>query len=65
MRRRVRVRIGPHLRAALCFDDAVANTNFGRMLVKKGEKALAKRYLLKALSLAPDDEAARWLLTEL
>lgn len=46
-------------------DDSVANMNFGRMLSKKGEKALAQRYLLKALSLDPDYDAARRLLSEL
>jgi len=46
-------------------DDAVANMNFGRMLKKKGEKELAKRYLLKALSIDPQYHAARHLLLEL
>ncbi len=39
-------------------DDATANMNFGRMLMKAGEPAAAKVYLGRGLLLNPSDEQA-------
>ena len=46
-------------------DDQVANMNFGRMLMKKGEAAAAKVLLDRALLLDPDYVAAKALLAQL
>jgi Tfp pilus assembly protein PilF len=46
-------------------DDVVANTNFGRMLQKKGDIKLARTYLERALFLDPEYGAARSLLDQM
>jgi len=46
-------------------DDPVANMTFGRMLKKVGETELAKRYVLRALNVNPEYDAAKRLLAEL
>jgi len=46
-------------------DDSVAHMNYGRMLKSKGDKPRAEAHLRIALSLDPEYEAARKLLTEL
>ena len=46
-------------------DDIVANTKFGRMLKKIGDKELARKYLRHGLFLDPNDQETRKLLEQM
>jgi tetratricopeptide (TPR) repeat protein len=46
-------------------DNSVAHMNYGRMLKRKGDKTRAEAHLRTALSINPEYEAARKLLTDL